>query len=100
MRRSDPPWEAIVPSRDKQSQQDQANRGFDWPAILRTLLVEVAVLLALAGAFVSYVNWSSEVAFEEFMDATGSSAAEADHRPPASISVQAVKARANCDPKS
>ena len=85
-----------MPLRDKQSPQ-----GFDWPAIAKTFLVEIAVLVALAGAFVFYVNWSSEVAFEEFMNADQSSAAaEADHRPPASIPVQTVKARAkNCDRK-
>ena len=83
-----------MPLRDERSP-----RGFDWPAIIKTLLVEVAVLVALAGAFVGYVNWSSEVAFEEFMNADKSSAAEADYRPPASISVRAVKARANCDRK-
>jgi hypothetical protein len=86
-------------SRDKQVWRDQTKQGFDWPAIVKTLLVEIAVLVALAGAFVGYVNWSSEVAFEEFMDAGGSAAAEAEHRPPASISVQAVKGRANCDRK-
>jgi hypothetical protein len=88
-----------MPLHDKQVRRDQTKRGFDWPAIIKTLLVEIAVLIALAGAFVGYVNWSSQVAFEEFMDAGGSSAAEADHRPPASISVQAVKGRANCDRK-
>ena len=88
-----------MPLRDKQSRQDQVSPGFDWPAIIKTFLVEIAVLVALAGAFVGYVNWSSEVAFEEFMNADQSSAAEADYRPPASISVRAVKARANCDRK-
>jgi hypothetical protein len=83
-----------MPLRDKRSP-----RGFDWLAIVKTLLVEIAVLLALTGAFVFYVSWSSQVAFEEFMDAGGSAAAEEDHRPPAPISVQAVKGRANCDRK-
>ena len=83
-----------MPLRDKRSPQ-----GFDWPAIVKTLLVEIALLVALAGAFVGYVNWSSEVAFEEFMHADQSSAAQAEHRPPSSIPVQAVKAKANCDRK-
>jgi hypothetical protein len=83
-----------MPLRDERSP-----RGFDWPAIVKTLLVEIAVLVALAGAFFGYVNWSSEVAFEEFMNADQSSAAEADRRPPSSISVRAVKGRANCDRK-
>jgi hypothetical protein len=88
-----------MPSCDKQVRRDQTKRGFDWPAIVKTFLVEIAVLVALAGAFVFYVNWSSEVAFEEFMNADQSSAAQAEHRPPSSISVQTVKARANCDRK-
>jgi hypothetical protein len=88
-----------MPSRDNQVRRDQMKRGFDWPAIAKTLLVEIAVLVALAGAFVFYVNWSSQVAFEEFLNADQSSAAEVEHRPPASIPVQTVKARANCDRK-
>jgi hypothetical protein len=88
-----------MPSSDKQSEPDQVKRGFDWPAIVKTFLVEIVVLVALAGAFVGYVTWSSEVAMREFMDVGESSAAEADHRPPASTSVQAAKGRANCDRK-
>jgi hypothetical protein len=89
-----------VPSRDKQSQQNQMNGGFDWPAIVRTLLVEIVVLVALAAAFVGYLNWSSKVAMEEFMAAGKSSGVDPNHRPPSSISVQAVKGRTNCDRKS
>jgi hypothetical protein len=88
-----------MPSRDNEVRRDQTRRGFDWPAIVKTFLVEIAVLVVLAGAFVFYVNWSSEVAFEEFMNADQSAAAQAEHRPPASISVRTVKARANCDRK-
>jgi hypothetical protein len=46
------------------------NRGIDWPAVVRTLVIQVAVLTALAVAFIGYVNWSSERAFSEFMSAT------------------------------
>jgi hypothetical protein len=86
-------------SRDKQS-QGQMRPGFDWPAIIRTLSVEIVVLLALAGAFVGYLNWSSEANVREFMAAAKSAGAEADHRLPASISVEAVKGKAHCDRKS
>lgn len=82
-------------SRDKQGQMDQR---FDWPAIVKTLSVEIVVLVALAGAFVGYLDWSSEVNVREFMAASQSSGADAGHRPRSSISVQAVKARAKCDP--
>ena len=62
-------------SRDKQS-QGQMRPGFDWPAIIRTLSVEIVVLLALATAYVGYLNWSSEVNVREFMAASQSAAAE------------------------
>jgi hypothetical protein len=41
--------------------------GF-WPTV-RIIILEVLVLLALAGAIVFYLNWSSEVAFAEFLAA-------------------------------
>jgi hypothetical protein len=47
---------------------DNANRNSrSWPAIVRLIILEILVLLALAGAFVYYLNWSSEVAMSEFM---------------------------------
>ena len=44
-------------------------RGF-WASIARIFLVEVLVLVALSGAVVFYLNWSSEVAFAEFLAAS------------------------------
>ena len=44
--------------------QSRDNRGSDWLGIARTFVVEVLVLLALAGAFVGYLNWSSNKDFE------------------------------------
>ena len=41
-----------------------------WPSIVRIIVLEILLLLALAGAFVYYLNWSSEAALSEFM-ATG-----------------------------
>ena len=38
-------------------------RSIDWLRIVRILLVQVLVLVALAGAVVWYVNWSSEAAW-------------------------------------
>jgi hypothetical protein len=61
-----------------------------WPAIVRTLLVEVLVLLALSAAIVGYVNWSSEAAWTEFKAASKLSAPEANSP------VQTVKAHAPC----
>ena len=45
------------------------SRTIDWLGIVRILLVQVLVLLALAGAVVWYVNWSSEAAWQEFIGA-------------------------------
>jgi hypothetical protein len=83
-------------SPDNHSQQ---NRGIDWPAIVRTLLVQVVVLLALAGAFVGYVSGSSDAIWAEFIDSGGPLVLEPADRPQSSIPVQAVKGRATCDRK-
>ena len=45
-----------------------------WVSIARIFLVEILVLIALSGAIVGYLNWSSEVAFSEFL-ASGQRAA-------------------------
>ena len=50
-----------------------------WPAIVRIIILEIVVLLALAGAFVYYLNWSSEAALADFMAASRS--AHAVHSP-------------------
>jgi hypothetical protein len=55
-----------------------------WPAIVRIIILEIVVLLALAIAFVYYLNWSSEVSVSEFM--------AADQSPR-----HAAKAHARCD---
>jgi hypothetical protein len=39
----------------------------DWRGIGRTVVVEVLVLLVLAFAVVRYVEWSSDVAYAEFI---------------------------------
>jgi flagellar basal body-associated protein FliL len=66
------------------NQYPENSRRFDWPAIIRTLLVQVVVLLVLSGAFVGYVNWSSAKAFAEFTSATGPSAQDTQPAAPAS----------------
>ena len=48
MRRANSLWEATMPS---PGDPNPEHRGIDWAAIFRTLLVQVVVLLALAGAF-------------------------------------------------
>ena len=78
--------------------QSPENRRFDWPAIVRTLLVQVLVLLGLAAAVVSYLDWSSEVSWAEFIAASKATTL-ASHRPQSSIPVRAVKGQAACAPK-
>jgi hypothetical protein len=76
--------EATVSSPDNHSFE---NRGIDWLAVVRTLLIQVMVLAALAVAFTGYVEWSSERAFSEFMRASEPSLASADQSPKASAAV-------------
>ncbi len=86
-----------MPSRSNQSPE---NRGIDWLAILRTLLIQVLVLLALSGAVIRYLNWSSDTAWAEFVAASKSSVLDPGHRPPSSAPVQTVKHQAPCDRRS
>ena len=62
-----------------------------WPAILRIALVEILVLIAVAGAIVGYVNWSSEAAWAEFI-AASQRPMSAPNAP-----ILAVKGHAPCD---
>jgi hypothetical protein len=65
-----------------------------WPSIARILLIEVLVLLALSGAVVGYLNWSSEAAWAEFMAASEQSAQAPNP------SLHAVKSQTPCDRKA
>jgi hypothetical protein len=62
-----------------------------WASIARIFLVEIVVLLALSAAAVAYVNWSSEVAWAEFLTAS-KLAVPAPNQP-----VQPVKGKSSCD---
>ncbi len=74
--------------------QSPAHISRFWPAIIRILLVEVLVLLALSGAIVGYLNWSSEAAWAEF------NAASQLPAPESSSLVQAVKIQTPCARKA
>ena len=50
---------------DRDSRRDYYQRA--WPAVVRIIILEILVLLALSGALVFYLNWSSEAALSEFM---------------------------------
>jgi len=49
--------------------QDSRSNFWSWPAIVRLIILEIVLLLALAVALVYYLDWSSEVAMSEFMAA-------------------------------
>jgi hypothetical protein len=40
-----------------------------WPSIIRIIILEIGLLVVLAGALVVYLTWSSEAAIFEFTDA-------------------------------
>jgi hypothetical protein len=86
-------WKEPVPLPDHQSPE---HRGIDWAAVGRTLLMQVLVLLALAGAFIGYVNWSSEQALWEFIDASEAQLPSPHRASESAAPVQAVKGQAFC----
>ena len=72
--------------------------SFDWVAVMRTLLFQVLVLLALAVAFAGYVEWSSEATWAEFIAASEPSALKSG-QPPQSSPVHTVKDQQICKQK-
>ena len=80
--------------------QSKMNRNIDWLGIVRTLLVQVLVLLALAGAVVWYVNWSSEVAWKEFISANKTPVSGPNYHLQSSAPVQTVKGKVACAGKT
>ena len=73
--------------------QSSQKRSIDWPAIVRILLVQVLVLLALSAAFVHYVNWSSDLAWEEFIAADKAAMPDPKPQPESSAPIQKVKSK-------
>ena len=80
--------------------QSKLSRYIDWLMIVRIMLVQVLVLVALAGAVAWYVNWSSEAAWQEFLSANNPPVSGPDHQPQSQAPVQAVKAKAACAKKA
>jgi hypothetical protein len=86
-------WEASVRI---SGNQDHDDRDIVRLGIVRTLLVQVLVMLALSGAVTGYLKWSSDAAWKEFMDAGKSSAPDVKHSPQASAPLHAVQGHALC----
>jgi hypothetical protein len=89
--------EATMPSPGTPSPE---NRGIFWLRIVKTLLVQVLVLLALSVAFVGYLRWSSDTNWAEFLSAAGSAPPDAEKSPLSTATVQTGKRQTRCDKKS
>jgi flagellar basal body-associated protein FliL len=76
--------------------QSEMTRNIDWLGIVRILLVQVVVLLALAGAGVWYLSWSSDAAWKEFISAKTPPVSSSNDHPQSQAPVQTVKAKAVC----
>ncbi|KRQ94070.1 hypothetical protein CQ12_20915 [Bradyrhizobium jicamae] len=72
------------------------NGQIQWRGISTTVVVELIILLALALAAVSYVEWSSKVAVAEFMSATESSASDPNHSSESPVQAQSRKGSTGC----
>ena len=74
-----------------------------WAALLRRMRPSrsvVVALLALAGAFIVYLDWSSDITFEEFVGVSEPSTASAASHPLSAAPVEAVKSQLPCGPKT
>jgi hypothetical protein len=71
----------------------------DWLGIVRTVLVQVLVLLALSAAVIRYVNWSSDAARAEFTAAGKPALSGPAQQPQPSEPVQIVKGQKVCPRK-
>jgi hypothetical protein len=71
----------------------------DWLGIVRTVLVQVLVLLALSAAVIRYVNWTSDAAQAEFTAAGKPAASGPAKQPQPSEPVQVVKGQKVCPRK-
>jgi hypothetical protein len=76
--------------------QSPENRGIDWLGIIRTLLVQVLVLLALSAAVIGYLKWSSDAAWTEFIAAGKASALDPKHHEHSAVPVQTVRGQTIC----
>jgi hypothetical protein len=89
--------EASMPLRGTQYPN---NCGADWLGIARTLAFQVLALLALAGAFIAYLNWASDVAFDEFVGVSARPGSSLASHPPSPDPVKRAKNQVPCQPKT
>jgi hypothetical protein len=70
------------------------NSQIHWRGIGTTVVIELFILLALAFAVVSYVEWSSNAAVTEFVTESSASDSNQSNEPPAQI--QSPKGGTGC----
>jgi hypothetical protein len=75
--------------------QEQGDRASHWLAVVRTLIVEILVLLALCGAAITYLDWSSDLNWAAFIAASQTSGLAFKHPRP-DAPVQTAKGQAPC----
>lgn len=87
-----------MPSSDS---QDQGNRSIGGRGVVRIVVVQLLVLLALSAAAAGYVNWSSDAAWAEFAAALkpAVSVSVPVHEPAFSAPIVTVKGQKICPPK-
>jgi len=76
--------------------QAQDERGSAGLAIVRTAALQLLVMVAVSGAVIGYLNWSSSVAKADFMKASESSLSESKRQLPSSSPMQTAKAPLAC----
>lgn len=76
------------------------SRHTNWLGTVRILIVQVLVVLALGGAAVWYLNWSSDAAWKEFISANKPPLSGPNHQPQSLAPVQTVKGKAACAGKA
>jgi hypothetical protein len=82
----------------RQDVRQESWLGF-WLSIARICVLEIVLLVALSGAFIAYLNWSSDATFAEFVSA-GVAPAPSNSIPPSSTHAaraDATRAHATCD---
>lgn len=75
----------------------QKKPGLDFARIIGILVVQLAVMIALSGVVIFYLNWSSNAAQAEFLASIKSSAPTHASRPVTPI--QAVRGKTSCTRK-
>jgi hypothetical protein len=88
--------EALMPSPDNET---RSKPDIDWLGIVRTVLVQVFVLLALSAGVVRYVNWSSDAARAEFTAGGKPTLFRPTQQPQPAAPVEIVKGQKTCPRK-